>query len=911
MNWRAIAAGSLGVLMAGSTLAFAADLGDYPAPFVEDSTVNALFVVGASAATADVVGAINMAARLGGAPVTQTEVSVPGVTGTLSIDGEGRELSTKSTKIYLDDQLGKTGLRTTLTDDDMPTLLKDGTLTDSNRSTTHNYQQFIDLTPGSTSSANFQLQFDRPGSSSSDDGSYNFGRFPTSPSSTDYFYRTRVVFSTNVQGSSVVTGGDKVELFGAEYTFSTGTDIPGNKVVLFGGSETHVLSGGESLTVTIGGSTYTVTLVGTSSTTQAVVKVGSDQKTIAKSGSGKVGGLDVFISDVFHLSTTDQTQNSAKVILGAQKLTLQNGQKIKLGDNEDPVDGTSVALTRDSTTQLLSQITVYHGARSSSVDFLKEGDTYLDNGWGTFEIAFPSVDPSLDASSRNVLNVDPSGDNVLEMTWTDDDRDDATIGWAYKSASTGTAFSLAGTSGNTIHVQERASVGRDEYIILDAGDFPHMFRVSDVSLDGSSSASITLVDQFSGESVKLTTGSDNIESVVIDGQTYNIFNVSSTNFTMSWGNNSNISSTANGAGTFHTVYPKLKGKNGEYLAFFNNQTVSDINTNSRIQLPTGTISFNLYLSPTNHTINISAVNNEDGTGSAFAAADTVTNFNLFANETATFTLGRTASAGVRYQLKFNNGVGTTNSTVISVVGESGSTPLAQPGLILVEEKDDAGDLKAVIVTASTEASGSNNVAIPSTPTIIGGEDSQTRGTDSNIIDYVDLWGTWVVRKTSGQDTLDIYYPDDQVVAHLAVVKKGVTTTVSAGGASGSVTTDEIVPIKTSVAKLDTEVTAADKNTKNLILVGGPAVNMLVKDLGDAGKSWTRDQYISAGEGTAIIQLVEDAFASGRSALIVAGHSADDTRAVTSIMQNYDAYMSDLDGRTGVEVVNGAISGELA
>jgi len=92
-----------------------------------------------------------------------------------------------------------------------------------------------------------------------------------------------------------------------------------------------------------------------------------------------------------------------------------------------------------------------------------------------------------------------------------------------------------------------------------------------------------------------------------------------------------------------------------------------------------------------------------------------------------------------------------------------------------------------------------------------------------------------------------------------------------------------------LGKLDTEVTSADKSTKNLILVGGPAVNTLVKELGDAGKTQTRDWYVSQGEGTAIVDLVADAFASGKSALVVAGYSAADTRAATSMLQNYDAY----------------------
>jgi len=96
-----------------------------------------------------------------------------------------------------------------------------------------------------------------------------------------------------------------------------------------------------------------------------------------------------------------------------------------------------------------------------------------------------------------------------------------------------------------------------------------------------------------------------------------------------------------------------------------------------------------------------------------------------------------------------------------------------------------------------------------------------------------------------------------------------------------------VPVTTALGKLDTEVTTSDKQTKNLILVGGPAVNSLVAELGNAGKHMTLEEYRAEGEGFAIIDYIEDAFATGKAALVVAGHSAEDTRTAANILQNYD------------------------
>ena len=108
---KALVAGALGALMAGSTIAFAAtSLTDYPKPFVDGSAVNTLVVVGASAQPSDVVGAVDIAARLGGAPVLKETVSCPGSTAVGSVTGEGKAIQTTNTKLYLRDNLGKTYL---------------------------------------------------------------------------------------------------------------------------------------------------------------------------------------------------------------------------------------------------------------------------------------------------------------------------------------------------------------------------------------------------------------------------------------------------------------------------------------------------------------------------------------------------------------------------------------------------------------------------------------------------------------------------------------------------------------------------------------------------------------------------------------------------------------------------------
>jgi hypothetical protein len=574
---------------------------------------------------------------------------------------------------------------------------------------------------------------------------------------------------------------------------------------------------------------------------------------------------------------------------GSSKLVLQHGSKVKVGDAEDSVDGTYVNLTGSGTKLSAFQVAV--GGRSSTAyteyDFIKAGgDIYLDPVWKSFGLKFQSVTPGLTDASRDMIRVSPSGDNLLQVVYTDDRGNEKTINWAYKAASTDTTFTLADNGGNPIVVVEGRPIAKDAYFTTSAGEFSHLFRVSSLSADGSSSASADLTDVFSTNSLKLNLGTGNDESRVIDGQTFYIQANSTHLSSVTWGSGAAV----NNSGSFVTVFPTIKGRKGEKLAFFvPNATVDSPNgaeaNGWKIDLPTGAVNVTLFGNATDPLLRFAAAAKEDGTSSALVGTTVDLNLSEPGNS-ALLTLGRTTTGGLVYNVTGN--LADNNTVIISVVGETGSTArLLQPGLILVEERDDNSDAYAVVVSASTEASGSNNVGIPSNPIFTATEDSATLGSDSTITDYVDLYGTYAKRTTSGQDTLTIYYPDEQVTANLFVLESTATVTQTAGGSSSTV--KSAAPVKTALGKLDTEVTSADKSTKSLILVGGPAVNSLVAELATAGKTrdvqWYRDQ----GAGTALVDLVEDAFASGRSALVVAGHSAADTRAATSALQNYDAY----------------------
>jgi len=138
------------------------------------------------------------------------------------------------------------------------------------------------------------------------------------------------------------------------------------------------------------------------------------------------------------------------------------------------------------------------------------------------------------------------------------------------------------------------------------------------------------------------------------------------------------------------------------------------------------------------------------------------------------------------------------------------------------------------------------------------------------------------KSNGAADKVVVKIPAEQQKAYVYVGKlKGTTT---AGG-----TYKTYAPLSLPVAKLASEVTSADKTNANIVLVGGPCANSLVQALVDAGKldasmtcaggnpgpAWT--------PGAAYVKVIEDAFATGKIALVVAGTNAADTRLATSLL----------------------------
>jgi hypothetical protein len=165
---------------------------------------------------------------------------------------------------------------------------------------------------------------------------------------------------------------------------------------------------------------------------------------------------------------------------------------------------------------------------------------------------------------------------------------------------------------------------------------------------------------------------------------------------------------------------------------------------------------------------------------------------------------------------------------------------------------------------------------------------------SNRYRYLTSYGTYLERDTDA-DTVKIYYPGNRPgYANVAIGTNPVFST--SGGSSGG-TYNKAVPIYNPVSKLASEVATDSTLNTDLVLVGGPCANTVVKKILDEAWSTTNscgDWVTKVGaydSGKGIIKIVDNVFTSGQKALIIAGSSGADTRNLAKKAMNPTTFAS--------------------
>jgi len=307
-----IAALVAGTTMLGATImgAMALDLSDYPAPFVSDGVFDGKIVVGANAATSDVVGAIDLAASLQAEATTTTNIDIPGSAGTASVTGDSIEFKTGSDIVRIGEAIGD--VKETLTASDLEAL-KSG-IFDTGESSTP-VKQYLKF-ENTTASVVYEED--------DDDIVGDFLKFDDG----SFLFEYHLEFTEGAV-SDIEAGGDLEDLegeiltmLGAPFTIVSG-EISGSQMELtiLGGEVADTLRDGETKTYTIDGVDYEVTAVFISSDDQsAKLSVNGMLTKELDEGETDVLGSDVTVGVQEIL--TNQREGLVEFYLGANKIEI-------------------------------------------------------------------------------------------------------------------------------------------------------------------------------------------------------------------------------------------------------------------------------------------------------------------------------------------------------------------------------------------------------------------------------------------------------------------------------------------------------------------------------------------------------------------------------------------------------------
>jgi len=852
-NFRKIASALASSAMVGSTVALAA-AASFPAPFVDNGAADVTIVYGSAF---DVTAVTDVTSALSVALSSQTVVSGS------SITGGSADLASGSDLLYLNDEFSENVQ--TLTKDDLPTVLADGTFTDDD-GTDYDFEQ--SLTIGTSTNNGFEF-----GNSDNDlDDPALMLKLSTTSTATNAIYDLTATFNTAVPFNATDSEGEDLTIFGKTYTVGTATDA--DTLVLLGGAGSSIVDVGETESIAVGSDFFDVTLVGLSSATvtQASVDVNGETKTFTEGQTKTMSGVDVYVKTIFR---TGDDLGYVEVQLGADKLTLENGNAVQVGSDTDDVDGTLVTITGG--VNAMTEIKFTMAAEDNDVNHLLVGESFPDPVFGTILVNFDSIEngPTFTDekdTGRTDLEIQKGGNRELQLSITDNAGHSATLPFTYQAA-------LSDDNSNVINVVEGATLSDDEYFILNSGNNQHFMQITKMNVDDNANSDVAMKDLISGETYTF----DNHAfvsgySATIAGQTYTITNDSTTTVTVV----SSDYGTGIADGNDVDVFPMIELVSGEdtrvamtddvqVMTNFISGGAAD-GTTVTLNLPTGTAT--VANSATNTSVRVAGTSGTaaevtNGTNDSFLVGDVYYNFAV---------VGSLAD-------------NSTNVTVSvdATPGADSDAGVTTPGILFVEDEDKSETTTTTKPAIHIVTTDTGSYSTVSAPLFTGTSDTETWD-DTDLTGWLTNYGTYVWRDTSddNQNFVGLSYGDDIMSANVLF-------------AEGAVTTDGTATLG-DVSVLDTELASSGMSGNNLIVVGGSCVNSVAADLlgvsaGTCGSDWSAATG-GLGEGDYVVETFDQS--NGKVATLVAGWSTEDTSSAATLLANGEVSTS-----VGSRYVNGA------
>lgn len=392
--------------MVSSTVAFAA-AANFPAPFVQGGAADIAVVYGGKAASTDLVAVTDVTAKLQAELAKQTATAGTTSTGTSVSGGDFVKLSKSSDNM----NLGNSAIDVfgaTVDDDDLTTLLKDGTyLNDENSE--YDYEQKLTLGP------NINLTFFA-------DSDYK-SKEPTigiQIGSNKFVMNYSEDFTTDAE-SDVSSSGDLADfettdlmLLGKKYYILdaiNGTSATNfGKFTMLDSANTGLVTEGETLTIKVGDKSYEVSISFVDSSSTKIVVNGELTNSLSEGETFKISdGTYVGIKDIL-FNSKDTGISKVEFSIGSGKIEITSGSDIEL--NDDSINGLKGYVVRGSPTsgkQRLDKIVI---------EWTTDEEEFITPSQSIEMPGFKSVKLSMGdffMPAKEVTKVAYDGDNSIEL----------------------------------------------------------------------------------------------------------------------------------------------------------------------------------------------------------------------------------------------------------------------------------------------------------------------------------------------------------------------------------------------------------------------------------------------------------------------------------------------------------------
>lgn len=866
-----------GAAMAAAQDGSSGNLGDYPAPFVDDGEVDTNIIVGDDAATIDVVGAVDIAGALSQQAFTEEEqtVTVEGVPGWSAANG--LTLNRANQHLFLDDatDAGESRL------DD-----RDAEILESTEFTSEDGES-VDVDFEVEIQSNSQV-FDAGAGDLDDPALYvampNRGSVDTDGNS---LFEATIEFSETVNFDETEDGndyvaledGDEIELFGQTYTFSdeSGTD----ELILYGDSETFTAEYREPETFTVDGNEHTVEVryVGDDGDS-ATIRVDGDTESVDDGDTIRLSGQDVRVRDIFR--TGPDGEGDIVFGIGSEELSIQD-DRVEL--DGDRVRGVDVDLDSGGDFTDVDGITIAFGGEGTDDDLVEAGDSYVDTVFGQLEFHYGGLNADAADEYAEAFEVEAEEDDGATFTTTSDAGEEAEIQIADDEGN-------LGHDDGAIATYEGEWLTEDDYVVLNENERAGVYEITTVIAEELNSGAnddslveLELENIHTGETVEIeeedfsASGYEHeLENERIEGMRFDVtfgddedgeFDDDSVRFVRERAEDDEVQVFANWY-TESDAGAAIAGPDADVAAAHDiEDDAGDTIDDKTIVLPSA------LDTDAEATITFSEDTNDDvsatGDGWSVQLDDSTSGTT---EDSAVNTIGQ-----IEYELTAESDQnGNLNSLELSVTEQDGSTALTNPAAVYVHPEDDNDEEHAFILEVeSAETDGNVNVY-------------ETEGTWEQVeLDSEDgvhhgyaLYGTFTQYDDddSDEEWFRAQVPSAQSTSGMAFTGPDGSLSADAGATDQTVTS-QIASGWPESGLLDSDVGSAERN-ENMVLVGGPAVNTLVQELADEDKTQEAADY---DEGQAIIQHIPDAISEGNDALVVAGHSGQDTRNAASALVN--------------------------